>query len=62
MVVAGCDGSLELYHMTSEPPEVEVIQCPLREKSSLIASLGLFVSEDGSVLVLYIHDEDDGCV
>jgi hypothetical protein len=64
LVVAGCDGSLELYDMNSEPPEVEVIQRPLREDKSLIADLNLFVSEDGSILVILciamcgLHDDE----
>ncbi|KIM73736.1 hypothetical protein PILCRDRAFT_828861 [Piloderma croceum F 1598] len=39
--------------MTSEPPEVEVIQRPLRmDNWNIQADLRLFVSEDGSILVI----------
>ena len=52
-MVAGCDGSLELYNRTSEPPEVEVIQRPLdMDNWNIQADLRLFVSEDGSILVI----------
>ena len=52
MLVAGYDGSLELYDMMSDPDEVKIIYRPSHETNWDALDLHLFFSEDGSILAI----------